>query len=104
MKTVVLETKADFEEWRHQARQLLLNGESPENILWSSTLAPDLFGNDMPALFDNEKQTGRQKTATFFVPKRFLNMAQNVICHNNDDSAALLYRLLYRLQTNKKYF
>lgn len=104
MKTVVLETKADFGEWRHQARQLLLNGESLENILWSSTLAPDLFGNDMPTLFDNEKQTGRQKTATFFVPKRFLNMAQNVICHNNDDSAALLYRLLYRLQTDKNIF
>ena len=101
MKTVVLENQGNFDEWRKQARLLLQEQVCPENIFWRYKSKPALFDETDNFSPSAKNPDTRQKTQKFFVPKQFLNLAKNVICHESEDSAALLYRLLYRLQQDK---
>ena len=100
MKTIILKKQGDFDEWRAKARLLLQEEMSPEDVFWHYHSAPTLF-DDEPASPLSEKYPPAQQGQEFRVPKQFINLAKNVICHESEDSAALLYRLLYRLQQDK---
>ncbi|WP_279089707.1 UdgX family uracil-DNA binding protein [Bartonella apis] len=100
MKTIILRKQGDFDEWRTTARLLLQDEMRPEDVFWHYHSAPTLFDGE-PASSPSEKYSPEQQGQEFRVPKQFINLAKNVICHESEDSAALLYRLLYRLQQDK---
>ena len=100
MKTIILKKQGDFDEWRTTARLLLQDEMRPEDVFWNYHSAPNLFDSE-PATQPSEKYSPAQQSHEFLVPKQFINLAKNVICHESKGSAALLYRLLYRLQQDK---
>jgi uracil-DNA glycosylase len=88
---VALEQPDDFDGWRDAARALVLARVPPEDAIWTSGEA-DLFGEAAPA------QTA---TGTLSVPRDFVELARNVVCHSDPERFALLYTLLWRLQDQK---
>ncbi|OLY45253.1 DNA polymerase [Bartonella apis] len=100
MKTIILKKQGDFDEWRTTARLLLQDEMRPEDVFWHYHSAPNLFDSE-PATQHSEQYSHAQQSHEFLVPKQFINLAKNVICHESKGSAALLYRLLYRLQQDK---
>ncbi|MEJ2604243.1 MAG: UdgX family uracil-DNA binding protein [Gammaproteobacteria bacterium] len=93
---VVLDTAEGYEAWRERARRLILASVPPENTTWRERHAtPDLFGaeTDVP----RPPRTRR----TILVPKAFPRLAERVVCHADPRRYELLYRLLWRLQSER---
>jgi probable DNA metabolism protein len=85
-----------LEAWREAARTMLQSGVSPESIDFIDTETPatsSLFNAEPPAL-----SAAAQKPN---VPAEFLRRAKVVACHRNLTRWNVLYRLLWRLQTNR---
>lgn len=96
MKTVHLQSLNDFSEWRAVARLLLLEAVPPDEIIWVDPRAPhDLFGPE-----ESVELVTKRKVGT--VPQRFIDWAEVGICYADPERFALLYRLLWRLQKNKR--
>jgi probable DNA metabolism protein len=87
----------DFDAWRDQAREALAAGYLPEEINFEDDTAPETLslGLESPA-----QPTGRS-TPKPHVPKAFLDLARFAACHRNPQRWNLLYRLLWRLQTER---
>jgi DNA polymerase len=84
--------------WRNAARPLLQNRTPPEavNFLDSNTPAPDsLFAPDFPV------EAPTSATPRPHVPAEFLRRAEVVACHRDSNRWNILYRLLWRLQSNR---
>jgi uracil-DNA glycosylase len=90
-RTVSLPVPDDFDAWRDAARALILDQVPPEDIIWLSG-GSDLFATD--TVSDAER-------ATLSVPRAFVDLARTVICHRDSQRFALLYALLWQLQTNR---
>jgi DNA polymerase len=85
----VLPGPADFAAWRQAARGLLGAGIAPEDAEWRAAgEAASLFAQDA------EPPAG---TATFHVPRAFVDLAEIAIRHADAERFALLYRVLWRL-------
>lgn len=98
MQTVALEGKGDFAEWRDAARSLLQAGIAPCDIDWKERHASvDLFG--APSAAAPLPSAGTRRDIT--VPKAFLPLAEAVICHSDPYRFSLLYRVLFRLQSDR---
>ncbi len=96
MKHVVVQPS--FADWRSHARQLLQQGFAPDQVelqdaTFETSLSLDLaLGADVP------------EGPTFLTPhtsKTFLDLAEVVAIHRRPDRWNLLYRVLFRLQTNR---
>lgn len=87
-----LHRAADLGEWRDAARSLLLAGVPPEEVEWSQGDA-DLFG-----AVPTEVPLPGAEAPTPSVPRRFLDMAEAVVCHSDPGRFSLLYRTVWRLQ------
>lgn len=85
----------DFAGWRTAARQLAMAAVSPEDVVWSVGAQQDLFGDEAA---DLQPANGG---STFNVPRRFLELAQTAFAHKDHERFALLYRLLWRLRTER---
>ena len=85
---------ADFEGWRHAARNFLAADIAPEQIAWSvDGDEPELFPvADLPA-------RARAKAVKLTVPPAFMELLRKLICHNDRTRFELGYRLLWRLRT-----
>jgi probable DNA metabolism protein len=97
-RLISLPSDADFAAWRGHARDALLAGLAPSDIVWAvagSAQSADLFG------FAEERQHPAPSPSNAIVPRGFLELAQNVICHEDQERFALLYRLLWRLQRDR---
>ncbi len=89
---VTLAAPDDFEGWRDAARKLAEAGVPGNAVVWQvEGEAQDLFGSDAP----------QQMAPSFPVPRAFVNLAQNVVCHSDPERFALLYALLLRLKDNR---
>ncbi len=100
---LALERPNDYEAWRTTARQLLLDRVAPERVSFVQAGGTgDLFGG-----------AGRQKdqyanavrdtcSAPIRVPRRFPKLARQVLCHRDAGRHALLYRMLWRLQSSPR--
>ena len=77
----------NFSEWRIAARDLLVDGVRPAEVLWT--------GSGQNALFASS--TGRRLSGASRVPKTFIGLAEAVACHSDNTRWGLLYSLLYRL-------
>ena len=89
MTVVTLARETDWEGWRSAARALRQAGAAPETVAWRVGEG-DLFPGEAPS--------PRSDAPAFSVPKDFLGLSQDVICHRAEDRFALLYRILWRLK------
>ncbi|MEN3792740.1 UdgX family uracil-DNA binding protein [Fulvimarina sp. MAC3] len=86
---------ADFEGWRSAARAAFSNRVRPEDLTFTvDGEGAGLFSDPLPP-FD---PSGPQPT----VPKAFLDYARKLICHAHEDRFVFAYRLLWRLQAEKR--
>ena len=98
MRKVRLIGCGDFAEWRDAARILLMCDISPADIIWETSVAPaSSFGfgeDDLPVPPAGARPVG--------VPPAFLDLAQTIICHSDPDRFRLLYRLLWRIRSERQ--
>ncbi len=101
MRTIMLEGKGDFTEWRNAARALLQARVPPQEIDWRcrQDAAGDLFGPAPEVIPD--AADGIVPQATLTVPQTFLPLAEAAICHSDPVRFQLLYRVLFRLQEER---
>lgn len=96
--TVTMPAPDDFTFWRERARVLVQCGIPPERTAWVEPGGSgDLFsdgGEGVPTPLLNAPQPRASK--------RFLQLAKNAVLHSDPERFALLYRLLWRHQTNPR--
>lgn len=93
MIAVDLDHAADFEGWRAAARRLALAGVGVGEVQWRTPDSErDLFAPDAPM------PEPQGDAADLRVSRRFVDLAERVVCHRDADRFALLYRMLLRLQ------
>jgi probable DNA metabolism protein len=84
-----------FAGWRTAARGALVQGLEPETLLWEERGAEQV---SLPLAPQAEPAvSGTPDTPRVAVPRRFAELARRVVCHNDPDRWALLYRVLWRL-------
>ena len=88
-----LDGPADFESWRAHARKLASLEFSADEVQWCvGDEGSDLFASPAPPVLP---ELGSKKLS---VPRGFIDLGAQVICHRDPDRFDLLYRLLLRLQ------
>ena len=97
MQVIEIKTIPGYEEWRVAARNCLINNISPEQVTWKghSSAQDDLLGG-------LSTQNAQSKNHNLKITKAFLDIAECVVCHKNEDRYALLYRVLWRLVHENK--
>jgi probable DNA metabolism protein len=99
MYTIPLLGRGDFSEWRDAARMLAAAGISPREADWRVCgLEEELFEAVVPPPLP--KADGIAPPLT--VPPGFLPLAEAVVCHTEPGRYHLLYRLLWRLQSDRR--
>ena len=89
---VTLAASDDFDGWRDAARNLAEAGVAADAVIWRVEGQPgDLFGSEAP----------QAPAPTFAVPRAFVDLAKDVICHSDTERFALLYALLLRLKADR---
>ena len=96
--TVHLSEADDFDFWRERARTLVQCGVPHDRITWVEPGgSADLFAHGEPSL-PLPPENARPVRAS----KHFMELARNAILHSDTRRFALLYRLLWRLQSNAR--
>jgi probable DNA metabolism protein len=94
---VTLENPADYDEWRAAARRLLRAKVAPDRVGFRlAATSGDLF--DAPA----DPLAPALEASSISVPAAFPKLAKAVIYHSDGSRFALLYRLLWRLQGQRR--
>jgi probable DNA metabolism protein len=89
---VTLGAADDFDGWRDAARNLAEAGVAADAVVWQVAGEPgDLFGCDAPPA----------EAPSFAVPRAFVDLARDVVCHSDPERFALLYALLLRLKNDR---
>lgn len=79
-----------FGSWRNLARDSLRQGLKPSDIVWS------LEGATSNDLFASPGEAGDAMAAdTRKVPRHFLELARNCVCHSDAERFSILYELLF---------
>jgi DNA polymerase len=92
MRTVTLAAPDDFEGWRDAARDLAQAGVPATDVLWQvEGGAPDLFASD----------SKQRPAASFAVPRAFVDLAKDAVCHSDPERFALLYAFLLRVREDR---
>ena len=86
---------ADFDGWREAARAALMLGVRPEGLSFT-------VGEETPGLFDEPLPAANTDALQPTVPKAFPELARKLVCHAEADRFSFAYRLLFRLQSEKK--
>ncbi|PZM14343.1 UdgX family uracil-DNA binding protein [Rhizobium tubonense] len=99
MVAVILNGRGELTEWRDAARKLIAAGIPPGQIDWHiGKEGDDLFAaSDSP--LPDLAPTG---PAPINVTHSFISLAEAVVCHSDLSRFALLYRLLWRLKTDRR--
>jgi len=93
VKLIPLASEDDFDGWRDAARALAHQGVPPEQVVWQVGDAPQsLFGDAAPVA----------DAPQFPVPRAFVDLARDAICHSDPERFSLLYILLCRIRANPK--
>ena len=96
---VMLPEADDFGIWRDQARRLVQAEVPPDRVTWSTPEGGDgsLFGTGPGA--DKRLPAPRTDSPQVRASRAFLDLAGKAALHSEPERFALLYRLLWRLQT-----
>ncbi len=95
MRTVTLDAEDDFEGWRTAMRTLVLEGVTPDQVIWQvGKAASDLFATPGPVV--------TPPPGSFSVPRPFIDLARKAILHTDPERFALLHTLLVRLRAQPK--
>ncbi len=89
---VTLAAPDDFDGWRDAARDLAEAGVPAGAVVWQ------VEGGD-PDLFATEVE--QAKAPSFPVPRAFVELAKDVVCHSDPERFALLYAMLLRLKDDR---
>lgn len=95
MQTIHLDRHADFEVWRQQARWLCASGVAPERVTFNPPDRPSEglnFGDMVPPVVQERE---------IKAPKAFIELAERAACFSDPERFDRLYRLLWRLQTDR---
>lgn len=95
MNSARLSFPADFDGWRQAARTALALGIPPEALSF-------VVGEEAPGLFAEPLPEAPAEAAQPTVPKAFPELARKLVCHADADRFVFAYRLLWRLQTERK--
>ena len=87
-----------FADWRNHARQLLQRGFAPDEVDLQDVTQPATLALDLDLTSDSPHGVAFPSPNT---SKSFLELAEIVAAHRNPDRWNLLYRVLYRLQSNR---
>lgn len=85
-----------FEAWREVVRPLLCSNTPPDTVDLSDTDA-----GATASLFAAPEPTAVAGTTPIHVPRSFIERAKIVACHSSPIRWNLLYRILFRLQTDR---
>lgn len=97
MTEVELRNETDFTGWRDRSRALIAAGIPPEEIIWRvSSHTRDLFAI-WPNAEDSAPLPPPQGGSELRVPRRFVELAETVICHRDPHRFDVLYELLWRM-------
>jgi len=89
---VTLSAPDDFDGWRDAARDLAEASVPAAAVIWQvEDGEPDLFGSDAV----------QPVAASFAVPRAFVDLAKDVVCHSDPERFGLLYTMLLRLKVNR---
>lgn len=95
---VVMPEPDDFDFWRDQARALVQCDVPPDRVAWIEPGGSmDLFAGGRRRL-----PAPRAGARPVRASKRFVELARDAILHSDGDRFAVLYRLLWRLQSNPR--
>ncbi len=93
MREVVLKVPGDFAEWRSAARGLLAGGIAPDDVSWrGSAEGASLFGDEAVVA----------PAGAVSLPRELLEIAERVICHRDPETAARLYRIIWRAARDRQ--
>jgi DNA polymerase len=93
MHPVSLQNPDSIKEFRNVARGLIAAEIPPDAVAWQTGGEGDLFGVALPP---------PRSQATFSVSTGYIDLAEDVICHRDQERFALLYTLLWRLTHGEK--
>ena len=88
----------DFDFWRERARALVQCDVPPDRIAW---VEPGGSG-DLFAHGERRMPVPPMDAKPVRANRRFVSLAKNAILHSDPERFALLYRLLWRLQSNPR--
>ncbi len=92
LRSVTLPQDCGEEAFRRVARSCLAHRLHPDEVIFDSSGTGSLFEpaepRDVPAIL---------------MPRRFVDLASNVVCHSAEDRFALLYRLLWRIHGGERH-
>lgn len=96
MRCISLSSATDLDAWREAARPLILSGVEPAQVQFRD-------GVTQGSLFDagDAVPLPSGPPLTLTVPRAFLGLARDVALHRSEDRFDLLYRLLWRLQSDR---
>src|SRR4051812_22052906 len=102
--TVSVETNAledsGFESWRNLARAALIQNLFPGEIDFIDSRSDNTLRLNLP--MPSQSAADFKEQSTFHVPRQFLDTASKVACHRDPSRWNLLYRILWRLQSDKR--
>ena len=88
----------DFDGWRERARALIQCNVPPDRVAWTSTDGPE-------ELFAQEEQAAPMAmpdAPPVRASRQFVELARSAVLHSDPERFALLYCLLWRLQSNPR--
>ncbi len=93
----------DFAFWRDRARALIQSDVPPDRVSWVEPGGTgDLFAQDGPAKGEKRLPQVPADACPVRASKRFMSLARNAALHSDPERFALLYRMLWRLQSNPR--
>jgi len=88
-RRITLSAADDFDGWREAARSLAEAGVPESAVIWQvEGSGGDLFGTEADT----------SPAPSFAVPRGFVDLARDVVCHSDPERFALLYAMLLRLK------
>ncbi len=101
MVPLVVSATNTFASWRNLARECLSKGLKPSDIIWAleGTSNSDLFASQREKVSGTSIIAGSGK-----VPRRFMELARNCVCHSDPERFAILYDLLVECLTKPHIF
>lgn len=94
----------DFAHWRSMARWLWAQQLPPDSVVWltedSQQHSADLFAQPLQATqLADLPATGQPTPASLTVPRAWMDLAEQSLLNRAPERFALLYRLLWRMQS-----